>query len=86
MQEILLTEFNDEALPNNTYYGDSSQIEPQVLDHLRQAYRQEMITFPWQEGDILMLDNMLVAHGRGAYLGPRKVLVGMTEPICRTVV
>ena len=32
-----------------------------------------------QEGDILMLDNMLSAHGRNPYTGPRKILVTMGE-------
>jgi hypothetical protein len=35
--------------------------------------------FTWSAGDILMLDNMLTAHGRMPYNGPRKVLVGMAE-------
>ncbi len=28
-----------------------------------------------------MLDNMLVAHGRAPFVGPRKIAVAMTEPI-----
>ncbi len=27
----------------------------------------------------MMLDNMLVAHGRAPFVGPRKVVVGMAE-------
>jgi hypothetical protein len=46
---------------------------------VREAYRQETVTFPWQEGDILMLDNMLVAHGRSPFVGSRKIAVGMSE-------
>jgi hypothetical protein len=39
------------------------------------------VAFPWQKGDILLLDNMLVAHGRAPYAGPRKVVVAMAEPV-----
>ena len=53
---------------------------PEALAAIRAAYEQEMVSFPWAEGDVLMLDNMLVAHGRRPYAGPRKVLVGMAEP------
>ncbi len=84
MRDALLTEFKDEDLPNNTYYGDSSPIELSVLDELREAYRQEKVIFPWQQGDVLMLDNMSIAHGREPFLGPRKVLVGMAEPFSGT--
>ena len=76
----LQAELAEEDLPYNTYYGDGSQIEPEVLDILRDAYRQETIKFPWQEHDLLLLDNMLAAHGRSAFQGPRKIVVGMTEP------
>jgi alpha-ketoglutarate-dependent taurine dioxygenase len=70
----------EDDLPNNTYYGDGSAIEPEVLDHLRAVYREETASFEWRQGDVLMADNMLVAHGRDSYHGARKVLVGMTEP------
>ncbi len=79
----LLEEFEEEDLPTNTFYGDGSPIEAEVMDHLRAAYRRETVSFPWQRGDLLMLDNMLVAHARAPYSGPRRVLVGMAEPVSR---
>jgi len=79
-RESLLSEFEQEDLPAHTYYGDGSPIEPDVLDHLREIYRDETVLFPWQQGDILMLDNMKVAHGRQPFKGERKVLAGMSEP------
>lgn len=81
MREALLSELGEENLPNNTYYGDGSSIEPQVLEELRAAYRDETVSFPWQSGDVLMLDNLLVAHARMPYTGPRKVVVGMADPL-----
>jgi hypothetical protein len=82
--EALMVEFDDESdLPTNTYYGDGSTITPSVLHHLREVYNQEMISYPWRKGDILMLDNMLIAHGRAPYTGERKILVGMAEPVNR---
>src|SRR4029079_16822965 len=80
LQAILLSAFQPEELPNNTFYGDGSPIEPQALAQLREAYDQETVTFPWQKGDVLMLDNMLVAHGRAPFQGQRKVVVAMSEP------
>ncbi|MDA2921410.1 TauD/TfdA family dioxygenase, partial [Desulfobacterota bacterium AH_259_B03_O07] len=31
----------------------------------------------WQKGDVMVLDNYLVAHGRRPFKGPRKILVAM---------
>lgn len=80
--EALLS-MGKENLPNNTYYGDGTDIEPATLDELRAAYDAESVAIPWQEGDILMLDNMLVSHGREPYTPPRQIVVGMAEPWSR---
>lgn len=84
VQEALREEFDHpEDMPTNTFYGDGSSIEPEVLDELRAAYRKHSVSFPWVKGDVLVLDNTLIAHGRAPYAGPRKILVGMSEPTTR---
>ena len=70
----------DEDLPNNTYYGDGSPIEPSALEELRGAYDEEMVSFPWQKGDLLVIDNVLAAHGRSPFVGPRLTLAAMSTP------
>jgi len=80
VRNALRAQFADEDLPNQTYYGDGSPIEDSVLDSIRNAYYEETVKFPWQQGDVLALDNMLAAHGRTPYVGPRKILVGMATP------
>ncbi|MGB8509562.1 MAG: TauD/TfdA family dioxygenase [Pyrinomonadaceae bacterium] len=82
-QEALLSDFAEEDLPSNTFYGDGTQIEPEVLAALREAYRQETVAFRWREGDVLMIDNLLTAHGRAPYGGERKIVVGMSELLTR---
>jgi alpha-ketoglutarate-dependent taurine dioxygenase len=79
ISEVLLSSFGEDNLPSNTYYGDGSRIEPETLAQIKEAYRQETVAFPWRKGDVLMLDNMLVAHGRAPYSGDREVIVGMAE-------
>lgn len=81
IREALLAEFDEEELPSNTYYGDGTPIELETLEHLREMYKAETVAFPWQKGDILLLDNLATAHGRNPYEGPRKIVVGMTEAI-----
>lgn len=84
--KALLAEFSEEDLPHNTYYGDGSVIETSVLEEIRAAYAQETVVFPWQSGDILLLDNILVAHGRNPFQGSRKVIVGMAEPFSHKLI
>lgn len=73
----LLAAVGEENLPRHVYFGDGSPIPDALLDSVREVYRQTAISFPWQAGDILMLDNRLVAHGRNPYTGDRKVIVAM---------
>jgi alpha-ketoglutarate-dependent taurine dioxygenase len=79
VRQALLAEFEEQDLPFNTYYGDGSPIEDSALAAIREAYRQTALRFSWQEGDILLIDNMLTSHSREPYVGPRKIVVAMAE-------
>lgn len=76
----LLDSLGEENVPRNSYYGDGSPIEAEVLDLIRSTYERTKMKFPWQKNDLLLLDNMLFTHGREPYTGPRQVLVGMACP------
>ena len=71
---------NKMMLPFNTFYGDGTEIEPEVIEEIREAYNQTKVSFKWKQGDVLLLDNMLMAHGRNSYTGDRKILVAMNNP------
>jgi alpha-ketoglutarate-dependent taurine dioxygenase len=75
----LLDTFGSAGLPRNAYYGDGAPIEDAVLDEIRAGYDACSLSFPWQAGDVLLLDNYLSVHGRETYLGPRRVLVTMAQ-------
>ncbi|MFD5111239.1 TauD/TfdA family dioxygenase [Streptomyces sp. NPDC058391] len=72
--------FADEDLPTNTFYGDGAAIPDEVTDHLRATYRSAAVRFDWQRDDVLVVDNMLAAHAREPYTGPRRIAVAMAEP------
>ncbi|MDU0289424.1 TauD/TfdA family dioxygenase [Saccharothrix longispora] len=79
LQEGLLGMFGEEGLPTNTYYGDGAPIPSDVVAHLRACYRAESRRFDWRHKDVLLVDNMLAAHGREPFTGPRKIAVAMGE-------
>lgn len=79
VRAALLEQFKEEDLPRNAYYGDGAPIEDSVLEEIRGIYQEEAVSFPWHEGDIMMLDNILSTHGREPYVGPRKIVVAMAE-------
>lgn len=84
MRKAFERDFAPDDLPNNTFYGDGSPLEPEVAEHLREAYRAEMVAVPWQRGDVLLVDNMLASHARRPFEGSRKVVVAMADPYTRT--
>lgn len=80
VRESLLDVVDDEAdLPRNVFYGDGSAIDDETLSSVRTVLEKHKISFPWQAGDVVMLDNMLTAHARAPFKGPRKVIVAMAE-------
>lgn len=84
LRRQLLAMYDERDFPNNTYYGDGSPIEDWVVQHLREAYANELVSFPWETGDVVIIDNMLTAHARESYVGPRRILFAMAEPYTRT--
>jgi alpha-ketoglutarate-dependent taurine dioxygenase len=68
---------SDADLPFRTCYGDGSEIAPDEAENIRLAYEKATIRFPWERGDVLLLDNMLMAHGRSPYKGERQIIVSL---------
>lgn len=76
--DALRSIMKEEEFRLNAYYGDRTQIEASALAHIREVMRREMVLVEWQAGDVLILDNMLAAHGRMPFAGSRKILLAMT--------
>jgi alpha-ketoglutarate-dependent taurine dioxygenase len=81
LAEALTRTTREEELPINAYHGDGSPLATEDLEEVRRSVRDVMVTFPWRKGDVLLVDNMLVAHGRMPFSGPRRVMVAMGDTL-----
>lgn len=71
--------FDEEEMPRNCFFGDGSIIDDEVIEKISDLYRRLQTFFPWQVGDVMVVDNMLAAHARNPYVGQRKLLVALGE-------
>lgn len=81
LREMLVEQLGADGLPFETRYGNGEPIEDEIAAALRAAYEAERKMFNWKVGDVMVLDNMSVAHAREPYTGPREVLVAMSEAV-----
>jgi alpha-ketoglutarate-dependent taurine dioxygenase len=73
--------FDDEDMPRNVYYGDGTPIPDETMDRIGDLFEELCVEFPWQQGDLIAVDNMLISHARRPFSGPRKLLVAMGQMI-----
>jgi hypothetical protein len=73
--------FSDENLPRNVYFGDGTPIPDEVVSKIGELYEELCVEFPWQKGDLIAVDNMIVSHARRPFSGERKLLVAMGEMV-----
>ena len=62
---------DDSSLPVLTF-GDDELIPEEILDTIVELSRQFVYAAQWQDGDIALVDNYRVMHGRYPYSGAKK--------------
>ncbi|MFF5531307.1 TauD/TfdA family dioxygenase [Streptomyces cinerochromogenes] len=65
-------------LPHWVTYADGAALSEADLAEVRAAQRAHKLAEPWRRGDVMIVDNPSVLHGREAFTGTRKVVVSMT--------
>lgn len=68
-----------DAIPVQLLYGDLSPIPPAEMAEMRRAIWDHSVLFAWKKGDLLVLDNILTAHGRMNVVKPRKILTSFGD-------
>jgi hypothetical protein len=81
IRDVLVDTFGADGMPFGTFLGDGTALTEDEVGALNQAYDQVTMREPWRPGDLLVVDNILCAHGRDAFRGDRKIVVSMGDPI-----
>ncbi|MGE7386872.1 TauD/TfdA family dioxygenase [Streptomyces sp. NPDC004126] len=81
IREALVEEFGRDGLPFNTAFGDGLPLTSDELDAVNSAYEAATVRKSWQPGDVMLVDNILAAHGRDPFRGDRKIVVAMGDPV-----
>ena len=54
-----------------TFFGDLSKIPENILEEVDRASRANIVPTPMKEGDVLLVDNYRMLHGRQTFEGDR---------------
>lgn len=65
-------------MPQYSCFGDGSPMSDALLAEVRAVIDAQQVAPRWETGDVMVIDNMLCAHGRTPFTGARKVLVAMS--------
>lgn len=59
-------------------FADGSPVPRKDLYHILDVLNENTVNYPWQSGDVMVLDNILAMHGREPFQGKRRVLTALT--------
>ena len=57
--------------------GDGAAIPMEPLVQVAAIQRELAVRFAWSHGDVLLIDNYLVGHGRAGFSGKRDIQVAL---------
>ncbi|UFQ18543.1 MULTISPECIES: TauD/TfdA family dioxygenase [Streptomyces] len=68
-----------DELPQSVCFADGSPIPDAYVLQVRDRGLAAAVDVDWHAGDLLLIDNVLVGHGRRSFTGSRRVLVAMSS-------
>lgn len=71
--------FRRSTLLHEIAFADGTPIPKKDLYHILDVLDACTVNYPWQSGDVMILDNILAMHGREPFSGKRRVLTAMTD-------
>ncbi|MGX1914110.1 amino acid adenylation domain-containing protein [Streptomyces phaeochromogenes] len=81
VSEYLTDVYGPDALPFDTSIGDGTPVTADTVESVNAVYDRFTVGEPWQNGDVLVVDNIRMAHAREPYEGPRDIAVVLGDPV-----
>jgi len=78
MRELMAIVPEDE-LPQSVTFADGTAIPAEYAIEVRDKGLELAVDVAWRRGDVLVIDNVAVGHGRRAFTGSRRILVAMSD-------
>jgi hypothetical protein len=69
----------EEEMPQSVTFADGTPIPAEYIARIQERGLASAVDVDWRAGDLLLIDNVLVGHGRRPFEGPRRVLVAMSD-------
>ncbi|XP_031487064.1 clavaminate synthase-like protein At3g21360 [Nymphaea colorata] len=60
-------------------FGDGTPLPADIIYDCLKILEEESVAIPWQQGDILLIDNMAVLHSRRSFQPPRRILASLCK-------
>ena len=67
-----------EDFPQYVSFADGKPIPDDYVIQVRDRALEHAVDVDWRVGDLLLIDNLLVGHGRRPFTGKRRILVAMS--------
>ena len=58
-------------------FGDGTPLDPEAVRKVGELAEELSFEVPWQAGDVALIDNFVVMHGRRTFKGTRRVLASL---------
>ncbi|GAA0431820.1 hypothetical protein GCM10009094_40470 [Massilia aurea] len=71
MRHIIEDAFGKDGFPHNCTFGDGTSISDEFMAQIRSVLLSNSLLFDWEQGDVLLIDNLLAMHGREPFEGTR---------------
>ena len=81
VRDYLVDVYGRDGLPFNTCFGNGDPIDAGIVEAINETYEAHTVRERWKASDLLIVDNIRIAHGREPFDGPRELVAGLADGV-----